>query len=177
MFRISIVLITFWFPFASKATEQLLPPQLQICFEQAVKEMLLVDRSDRTAIKSLFLRKIDQDRLGARAVGGAAWRNETPVWRNTALDLYFNLLYGKSSVLTEGMHDVNNTRISARLADHPIIKQKFGWHVVGNITIDNGNHFAIALLISPDCKAFDFSQGGWASSFVDAVDVDRAVNP
>jgi hypothetical protein len=149
-----------------------LPERINQCFKTAITELMLVNRTDRTAVKRLFLKHTDTDKMGVRAVGGATWKNADSAWRDKALDMYFDLLYSKGDSLTVGMKNADNTIINARLADRPEIKPSQGYHVVANVILDNGNSFAVAVLLTKNCKAFDFSQGGWASRFVSATDVD-----
>lgn len=170
---ITTLLLNVFLAFSTQANE--LPEAIDKCFKTAVRELMLVNRDDRSAVMRLFLKYTDNDRLGANAVGGLTWRNASKEWRAKALDMYFELLYTKGDQLTAGMNDVNNTVINSRLAERPDIKSSQGYHVVASVQLDNGNSFAVAILVTKNCKAFDFSQGGWASRFLDASDVDAAM--
>lgn len=149
-----------------------LPPKLEKCFRTAVTELMLVNRDEREVVKGLFLKHTDTNKLGARTFGGLTWKNADEVWRALALDMYFDLLYSKGDALTVGMKNAENTDIDARLAFYPEIKSSQGYHVTATVTLDNGKSFAVAILITKSCKAFDFSQGGWASRFLSASEVD-----
>jgi hypothetical protein len=140
-----------------------------------VKELMLIEREDDAGLKRFFRANINADFLGSRSVGGLAWRQGNEVWRNEVLDYYFSFLISKGQSLSEGMRDVNATVINARLADRPDIKPEHGFHVAASITLDNGNSFSVAVLLTRDCKAFDFSQGGWVSRLFDANTIDAIV--
>lgn len=81
------------------------PEALNKCLDTAIQEMLLVDRDDQKAVKALFLKHIDANRLGANAVGGKVWKDADQQWKRLTIDMYFNLLYSKGSKLTVGMRD------------------------------------------------------------------------
>lgn len=149
-----------------------LPPKLEKCFRTAVTELMLVNRDEREAVKRLFLKHTDPDKLGARTFGGLTWKNADVTWRALALDMYFDMLYSKGDTLTVGMKNAENTVINARLAFYPEIKSSQGYHVTATVTLDNGKSFAVAILITKSCKAFDFSQGGWVSRFFSPSEVD-----
>jgi hypothetical protein len=89
--------------------------------------------------------------------------------------MYFDLLYSGGNKRTKGMKEAGNTVIDPRLAELPVIKKSQGYHVVATVRIDNGQEFAVAVLVTKGCKAFDFAHGGWASSFLDGNDVDAAM--
>jgi hypothetical protein len=171
IFLLSLILSLFDRP----AMAEDLPAKIDACFRKAVTELMLTDGEDRTAVKKLFLKHIDSTRLGSRAVGGASWKNASKAWRDKALDMYFDLLYSEGNKRTEGMKDAGNTEIRPRLASKPEIKASQGYHVVATVKIDNGQEFAVAVLVTKGCKAFDFAQGAWASSFLDANEVDRVM--
>ena len=136
---------------------------------------MLTNQNDRRRIKTLFLANIDTYRLGARAVGGGAWKNASADWRDKALDLYFTLIYDKGSRVTAGMKNAANTVILSHLADRPEVTGNGLWHVVMQVTLDNHQSFAVAVLLTDKCRVFDFAQGTWTSTFLDAVDVDLAM--
>ncbi len=161
---------------AQPATADTLPPSIEKCFREAVKELMLVNRSDRATVKKLFLKHINRTRLGGRTFGGATWKQAAPKWQDKALDMYFELLYSEGNQLTTGMKNVEATIITPRLADLPDIKLAQGYHVVASVQIDNGNQFGIAVLITERCEAFDFSQGSWASRWLSAAEVDLALH-
>lgn len=170
---LTTLLLTFLLALPVRAES--LPPDIDKCFRTAVTELMLVNRTERDEVKKLFLKHIDADLLGGRAVGGRAWRDASPKWKAKALDMYFDLLYTDGDQLTKGMRDATNSVITARLAKRPDIKATDGLHVVASVRLDNGKQFGVAVLVTPSCKAFDFAQGDWASRFLDASDVDAAL--
>lgn len=159
----------------SYALPESIPRPLQTCLQQAIEDLMVTDRSSRTAVKALFLKNIDADRLGRTAVGGNTWKRADRAWREKALDMYFDLLFSKGNSLTDGMKDSRNTKITMKLAGRPEVPVGKGWHVVAGVNIDNGKHVSVALKVTPACKVFDFAQGDWASNWLDAGEVDRAM--
>jgi hypothetical protein len=164
-----------WLASGMMALADELPTEIDACFRKAVTELMLVEGNDRRAVKRLFLKHIDTERLGGRTFGGRVWRDAPEEWRAEALDMYFELLYSDGDQLTRGMKSAANTEIKPRLAKRPEIKASQGYHVVASVRIDNGNEFSVAILVTKGCKAFDFAQGAWASSFLDASEVDAAM--
>lgn len=150
-----------------------LPSHLATCFDQLIKKMLLIDPKDKAAAKAFFLANTDVKLLTRRSLGGRTWKHATKEWREAALDLYFHFLFENGGRLTEGMKNVHNTVISARLADRPDTDESKGfWHIPVTVRLDNGNLFSVAVFMTNQCKMFDLYQGAYFSKQVTATDVD-----
>ena len=170
-----VLLSLIFFPTAVLA-EGKFPKSIDRCFDRNITKLLTIDSENRNELKKLFLQTIDTDLLGKRAYGGRNWVNFSDQEKEIALDIYFNLLFKKGNSLTEGMRDAQNTRIKKRLANRPVVRPGSGqYHVVLKITLDNGRSISAAVLVTKQCKVFDFGQGGFASRFVDVNDVDMVI--
>ena len=163
-------------PMTTFAETKPFPTVLESCLDREVSQLFGLNGHDRSIVKKYFLAAIDQKKLGYRAYGGRNWLNFSPAEKKVALDIYFDLLYQEGSSFTQGMKDIRNTVISKRLADRPVVSKKTGdFHIIIKILLDNGKSMTVAVLLTKDCKVFDFGQGTFASRFVNATDVDQAM--
>ncbi len=154
--------------------DETIPATIHACIEQATKEIMLA--SDRTAAWQVFTRYVDATKLGSRTYGGLAWRNFTQEERAMGLKLFFDLIYSDGQSITEGVRDINNSVINYRAAERPVVKASQGLHhLVVSARLDNGKRVAGAVILTESCKLVDIGQGGFASRFLDANDVDAAM--
>ena len=149
------------------------PSELRTCFEHGISELLTTDRNNEAALRKLFYRQIDRNLLGGRSFGGRDWKLASDTWQEAALEQYFNLVFGHGSALAASFNP-DKAVIKARQANKPEVHKKNQWHIVVSVQQGNAN-LLVAVLITKNCRVFDFAQGPWASTVMDADMVDRVV--
>ncbi|MFT7507439.1 MAG: hypothetical protein ACI92I_000589 [Acidimicrobiales bacterium] len=159
----------------SKYVPMPLPPGMEKCAIARIGNLLLA--KDAQEAQEFFLKYSEQNKLGSNAYGGFNWKQFSPKEREVALDLYFNIIYKDTTEATDDQTDLSKTVFDFRLADNPVVKESSGlYHIIASIKLSNKPEPIVAVFITTNtCDVVDIGKGAFASRFVDAGDVDRAM--
>lgn len=152
--------------------QQALPVQITVCMEQKIKAFVGTYGKGRSVGLQMFLTYTDHDLLGGRAYGPRNWKNFSDKEKVVALENYFNVLYQQRRSAIKKVQDPSQVVVTLHIADHPVTRKKGQLHIIAKAQTGNGHSTVVALLVTNQCKIFDFGQGMFVSHFVNASEVD-----
>ncbi len=153
----------------SASVQAEIPASIESCFKSKIAGILNINRADKKALFDYFLDLIDVEQFG-RYNFKRAWvqwgRNEEI--KRLALYEYFSLMASNRAE-----HGGDTTRISARLADRPLVSGENVYHIAARAHFADGSS-AVVVVFTHGCKPFGFMYGGSnLRSFMDVNLIER----